>query len=180
MHEQVRTWIAEVLKAHPAVMAVAMRQRAKFEGWLKFELAARMGTSGVNDVAVESGYDGSLSRADICFAFQKRPYLLELKTPNTNFRTPGVEVKGRPLTKNLASITADAEKLRTGSGDGLMAFVLFPIPTGDSRWHEYLQRISKETGINVSPDGHCCRVAVSLGPGESCDAVVCCFPVAGR
>lgn len=58
-----------------------------------------------------------------------------------------------------------------------MAFVLFPIPTGDSRWHEYLQRISKETDINISPVDHCCRGAIVLEPGHSCDAVVCCFPV---
>lgn len=37
----VRQWIVEVIKEHPMVSAIAVRQRAKFEGWLKLELAAK-------------------------------------------------------------------------------------------------------------------------------------------
>jgi len=156
-----------------------MRQRAKFEGWLKFALATHAEASGATDVAVESGYEGSSFRSDILFAFQGCHHLLELKTPNTNYRIPGVQNKHRPITKNIASIVADVKKLRSSNSDGLMAFVLFPVRADDIQWHEYLQRISTATGIHVSPTGHCCRVPVELGVGQSCDAVVCCFPVIG-
>jgi hypothetical protein len=180
MHNIVRTWIADVLKAHPGTMAIAMRQRAKFEGWLKFELAAHAEASGATDVAVEAGYDGSLFRSDIVFAFNGCHHLLELKTPNTNYHIPGVQNKHRPITKNIASIVTDAKKLRNSNANGLMAFVLFPVQAGDTRWHEYLQRISTATGIHLSPTGHCCRVTVELNAVQSCDAVVCCFPVQVR
>ncbi|MDP6547092.1 MAG: hypothetical protein QGH60_24210 [Phycisphaerae bacterium] len=180
MHNIVRTWIADVLKAHPGVMAIAMRQRAKFEGWLKFALAAHAEESGATDVAVEAGYEGSQFRSDVFFAFKGCHHLLELKTPNTNYRMPGVQNMTRPITKNIADIIKDVEKFRSSHVDGLMAFVLFPVRAGDTQWQRYLQRISKATGINLSPTGHCCRVTVALGAVQFCDAVVCCFPVRAR
>jgi len=177
MHNTVRTWIADVLEAHPGVMAIAMRQRAKFEGWLKFALAAHAEASGATSVAVEAGYEGSSFRADIFFAFQGSRHLLELKTPNTNYRMPGVLVLGRPITKNVNDIVADVKKFQSSKTDGLMAFVLFPVRSGDTKWHYHFQRIRTETGVHVSLTEHCRDVTIALGSGHSCDAVVCCFPV---
>lgn len=37
----VRGWIVEVLTSRLDVMRLAVRRRAKLEGWLKFELACR-------------------------------------------------------------------------------------------------------------------------------------------
>src|SRR5690606_11877694 len=40
MHDEVAHWITEIVTARCQLLAVALCQRAKFEGWLKFELAA--------------------------------------------------------------------------------------------------------------------------------------------
>jgi hypothetical protein len=176
MHQLVRTWIVDVLKAHTGLLAVAMRQRAKFEGWLKFELAAHAEAAGATSVEVESGYPDGLSRSDLGFAWAGKKAFLELKTPNTNYRMGGVENKQRPITNNVAGIVEDARKLK-GSGNGVVAFVLFPIPAGDSRWKNYLGRIDYELGIHLSEEEHCWHVNVPLTEGRSCEAIVCCFPV---
>lgn len=54
MHEHVRGWIVDVLARHQPLLAIAFRQRAKFEGWLKFELAACAEESGATSVCVET------------------------------------------------------------------------------------------------------------------------------
>src|SRR5437879_4033446 len=111
----VRQWIVNILEQHQALVAIAVRQRAKFEGWLKFELAAYVAEHGASDIKVESGYSASeaaLGRADVSFTYDGLRYDLELKTPNTNYRLPGVENKTRPITKNIAEIVANSTKLR--------------------------------------------------------------------
>jgi len=39
MHTTCRKWIVEILEKNLSLVALAVRQRAKFEGWLKFEFA---------------------------------------------------------------------------------------------------------------------------------------------
>jgi hypothetical protein len=98
----VRQWITDILKQHQALVAIAVRQRAKFEGWLKFEIAAHLVEHGISAIEVESGYTDSEAppgRADISFTYDILRYDLELKTPNTNYRLPGVVNKHRPITK---------------------------------------------------------------------------------
>jgi hypothetical protein len=176
LHQTVATWIIQVLEAHPAVMGKAMLQRAKFEGWLKFELAALAETCGATEVAVETGYNDR-SRADLSFSYHGITCLLELKTANTSRHVSGIENKKRPLSKNLKSIVDDVTKLQGCDGVGLVAFVLFPIPRDDVRWQDYLEWIFSETGIALSPQEHCRRVPISLGKAQTCEAVVCCFLV---
>ena len=55
MHSTVRDWITKILEERKLLVALAVRQRAKFEGWLKFELAYRAALAGASDVEVESG-----------------------------------------------------------------------------------------------------------------------------
>ena len=62
MHELLRKWIVEILSNRHEVMSVALRQRAKFEGWLKFELAAHAEKCGATHVVVEASLpDGGRS-----------------------------------------------------------------------------------------------------------------------
>lgn len=175
IHEQVRTWIAEILATRDEVVGIAIRQRAKFEGWLKFELAALAESRGAV-ASVESSY-GNRMRADVLIALDERHYLVELKTPNTNWRIGGVQDKVRPITKNIKSIIDDAAKLSGNGNSGVIAFVLFPVPSGDCRWHTYIRRISKGIGRPLTEEGNCSRVQVHLQPDQQCEAVVCCFEV---
>jgi len=176
MHATCREWIVGILESHPTLVALAVRQRAKFEGWLKFELAQCAAKDGADSVEVEPSFDNGRGHSDIAFQFGNTCYYLELKTPNTNWRVPGVANKTRPITENINSIVRDAQKLQDCPGQGIVAFTLFPVPSADNRWKVYLKRIADELDIGLSESRHCTRVNVPLGDGRSCDVVVCCFP----
>ena len=177
MHKTLRQWIVAVLNNHPSITRLALCQRAKFEGWLKFELAAYAESKGATKILLEAPSQFANSqRSDLSFTFQGTVYDVELKTPNTNWRMQGVLNKTRPITKNVASVVADAKKLKKNSQHGLVAFVLFPIPSNDSRWEEYLSRIATDLNREINKDDTCIRVCVQLENQNSADAVVCCFP----
>ena len=82
VQEIVRVWIGEVLRGHPRPVAIAMRQRAKFEGWLKFTLAAIAELKGATDVVVEARTGYALARSDVSFQWHGTRYDVELKTIN--------------------------------------------------------------------------------------------------
>jgi hypothetical protein len=172
--EVVRTWIASIIGSRADVMALAMSQRAKFESWLKFELAARAVKEGARELILEAPSESG-TRADLGFTYESEQYHLELKTVNANWRMDGVQTKTRPITKNIQSVIDDARKLEHCPGKGLVAFVLFPIPVADDRWLVYLDRIGAATGIQLSESRHCTRVTLTLADGNGGQAVVCCF-----
>ncbi len=175
----VRQWIAEIIRAHPALLALAIRQRAKFEGWLKFELAAYAQSKGMQNVSVEAATGDSIrSRGDLTFSYAGGRCDVELKTCNTNWRMPGVLDLTRPITKNIAAVVEDAKKLQACAGKGIIAFCIFPIPCNDMRWTLYLERIAKETCVSLSVDNHSTRVSVSLAGECKADVIVVSFVVA--
>ncbi len=180
MHNIVKEWIVEVLKQHEQLLTIAIRQRAKFEGWLKFELAAVAVRNEAQFIEVESSSgDGIASneRSDLSFFFHDNRYNVELKTANSNWRMPGVQNKVRPITRNIAGIVSDARKLARCSGHGIVAFVLFPIPQQDNRWTEYLERIASELRIPLSEQDHCYRLSIDLEKKQLVDLIVCAFTV---
>jgi hypothetical protein len=134
MDRLIRESISEIIKNHFQLVSIAISQRAKFEGWLKFELADHLKKLGMSNVEVESAYIDSNNRADLGFVYKGIRYDIALKTPNTNWRIKGIENKGRPITKNIDSIINDSKKLEKCVGNGIVTFVLFPIPVGDDRW----------------------------------------------
>lgn len=77
-----------MLEQHRPLLAIAIRQRAKFEGWLKFELALFAEQHGATSVEVEAP-SGSGSRSDLTFLYDGKRYDVELKTANTNWRMNG-------------------------------------------------------------------------------------------
>jgi hypothetical protein len=173
MHTTCRQWIVEVLESHLEVLSLAVRQRAKLEGWLKFELAACAECKGFGPVSVEAGYGEG--RSDITFHADSERFDVELKTSNTNWRIPGVISTTRPITKNIASIITDARKLEAAPGHGIVSFVLFPVPRDDHRWMVYLARIGEALDIPLSEAEHCARVTVPVEANQPCEVVVCCF-----
>lgn len=173
MDKLIREAIVSILKRRNDVLQIAIRQKAKFEGWLKFELASYLESYGMDNVEVESMAGFGKERSDISFFNSGSPYSIELKTPNTNWKMNGVKDIGRPVTKNVNSIIEDTLKLN--SQYGIVAFVLFPIPIGDNRWEIYLSRIMDKTNIELSKEKNCEIVHGTYSEGINCDLVVCTY-----
>ena len=169
----IRKGIAEILKANMMLLQIPIRQKAKFEGWLKFELAHYLEQTGMENVEVETKAIYRRDRTDITFFNNGEPYSIELKTPNTNWKIGGVNKNGRPITKNIQSVIDDAKKLN--SKNGIVAFVLFPIPFGDSRWKFYIDRINEKTDLGVSTENNCEQIDMNVDEVNKCSLVVCSF-----
>jgi len=173
MHNIIIQEIEKVIVDHPDVMKIALRQKAKFEGWLKFELAAQLEKFGMKEIMVEGKARYYHDRTDITFTHDDYPYSLELKTSNTNWKSAGINNAARPITKNIQSIVKDAEKLN--SQYGIVAFVLFPIPMGDVRWEAYIERIVKKTGIEICKKANCKLVKMNIDDCNHCELLICTF-----
>lgn len=50
----IKKTIVDILKNHENVLKISIRQKAKYEGWLKFELASYLEQYGMENVEVES------------------------------------------------------------------------------------------------------------------------------
>lgn len=178
MDELIRNAIFEVLKNHEGILRIAVRQRAKFEGWLKFELASYLEQNGMDNVEVESKFFNRRERTDISFFHQGEPYNLELKTPNTNWMVNGVKSSTRPITKNIESVVEDEVKLRNSKG--IIAFVLFPVPLNDNRWEQYLYRIGEKTKIALDREANCTIMKLKISEKEECSLIICAFKARKR
>jgi hypothetical protein len=176
MDKRLRSWIGAVLEQHRPLLGIAVRQRAKFEGWLKFELALHAEHQGAADVQVEAASDAG-ARSDLSFVYDGQRYDVELKTCNTNYRMKGVLACTRPITKNIAAVVIDGKKLQRCPGEGIVAFCLFPVEAGDSRWMDYLRRIGSGLGVNLSEQESTTRVTLPLKDGHHADIVVATFRV---
>jgi hypothetical protein len=173
MDKIINNAISKILNNRKELLKIPIRQKAKFEGWLKFELAHYLEKIGMESVEVESKRYFKRDRTDITFFYDGNYYSVELKTSNTNWKIKGVQPRTRPITKNIQSIIEDAEKLN--STQGIVAFVLFPIPFGDNRWTEYLVRIKEKTGLEISKESNCNLITLSLNQNEKCQVIVCTF-----
>lgn len=159
--------IETMLSRHPVLVRLVVSQRAKFEGWLKCELAQDLEQMGLGPVQLEPPCGGTAvrpGRADLSFMTGGRRMLLELKTCNTNFRLPGAVSVTRPITKNIQDICDDCVKLRRAGG-GVMAFVAFPLdPTDLAAFQPYLSRVLAAAGRPVARADrlHQCSSRLSL------------------
>lgn len=165
--------IIEILEERKEFLKIAIRQKNKFEGWLKFELAHYLEKMGMESVEVESTVEYKRCRYDISFYHKGDFYRVELKTPNTNWKIDGIKKSGRPITANIASIISDAKKLN--SNYGIVAFVLFPIPVEDDRWKIYIERISTECDIPIDKEKQCKKIRISIDDLNDCELLVCSF-----
>ena len=148
--------LSEVLK-RPA-LEIPVRQRAKFEGWLKVEFAYALEQRGVS-VSLEDGIPRTNHRADIQAKLgADGPALVMLKTINTNFRFNGVDPRHRPITRNISGIIEDLVKLGKGRSPtaGLVVFAIFPVAANEqdrqSALGKYIARIS-QSGCRISRSG---------------------------
>ena len=174
MEKRIRNLIYKILDERKDLLIIPLKQRAKFEGWLKFELAHALVLDGMENVVVEAKYDNSSKRADIMFRLGEKSYKIELKTPNTNWRVDGIENMHRPITKNINSIIHDIYKLNTGdSSIGIIAFVLFPLSSNDEDWKFYIKRISDKTQLNIN-DKHCKTIKI-LKDSQKDNMLICVY-----
>lgn len=117
--------LCTILQGNSSLLKIAIAQRAKFEGWLKFELAHELKKLFYYDTRVEEPVSGF--HIDI----HSNQSLIELKTPNTSYKTKGCVNRTCTITDNINSIIDDINKLNTivpgAYNNGYIAFVLFPV-----------------------------------------------------
>ena len=158
--EYIADTIKKILSKNKDLLEIAFRQRAKFEGWLKFEIAKEFQKSGKDTKVEYSIAKGHVDLfADNC--------LIELKTPNTSYTCERVDPKTRPITKNVNDIIYDINKLgelRKISEDPcydlFIAFVMFPIDKDEdkntkSKYIEHVNRIENHIqaqGLQIIKD----------------------------
>lgn len=146
MEKELNNLIVSILKDNAGLVFIAIKQRAKFEGWLKFQLAHKL-LEEDGKVEVERPYptNGKL-HADI---YAKNAFI-ELKTPNTNYRYKQCISCNRPVTKNITSIIEDINKLRSiEDNEKYIAFVIFPIDQDKKKYREYILRIENEGRVKL-------------------------------
>jgi len=176
MCKLIKEIIVNVLNNHIPLLLLAARGRSKFEDWLKLELANELKGNFFEQVQLEPKLSNN-QFSDIAFEKDGMTYFIELKTANTNWRLPGIENKTRPITLNISSIIEDAKKLKDNKQNGIVSFVLFPVPLDNDNWLVYLNRISEAIGVTLKNEEHCVHVKVALNDGNVCDFIVCCFEV---
>jgi len=120
----------ECLEGNRDKLWLAVKWRAKFEGWLKIELAEALRQRSF-EPRLEIPYwqkERNSKKADISLVIPGRTFHLLLKTANTNWRMKQVENIGRPITLNYEAILDDINSLKTLLTDsqGIVLAVLFP------------------------------------------------------
>lgn len=113
-------------------ISVFVKERAKFEGWLKVELCESL-LKYFQDVIPER------NRIDITFD----NWAIELKTVNTNYRFKNVGYKTRPITMNIEGVINDIKKLEASLNytNKAVLFVAFPAIHNHKDWQIHLKKI---------------------------------------
>lgn len=139
MEKIIFDFIDEILKNNSTRLMVPFQQRAKFEGWLKIELAAKL-YGKFSDTTLEYSYPhNKLSHADIF----SNDYYIELKTSDTDCAYNNCVPGRKRFSNNVSAILDDINKLCTHRYKGIVAFVLFP-------WNKNCQPNIRRIRIRVS------------------------------
>ena len=146
MEQQLNDILVNILTSRQDLVFIAIKQRAKFEGWLKFELANELNNIYSDDTCVEKcmPYKGSEKLVDV---FSNNS-CIELKTPNTSYRHDGCENRTRPITNNIASIIDDINALKKIGVDGYIAFIMFPIDN-NGKYQSHIDKIDAKVENSV-------------------------------
>ena len=114
-----------------------VKNRSKFEGWLKIELCDSL-SKYTDNITPEK------NRIDIVFD----NWALELKTSNTNYIHKNVENKTRPITKNIQGIIKDIHDLKKNTlyQNKAVVFIIFPLSLKEnkSNWEQHISKIKDE------------------------------------
>jgi len=147
------------LKENRSKLQLPVRQRAKFENWLKIELfysiwQKLLHRNHSSEIKIEESYPKKKKlRCDILFAFlRKRHVYLELKTINTSYDCDSdlIPRKTKPIADNVDSVIEAANRLRkfTKKGDQrIVAFVVYPLCEEKlDKWKYHESKINDEIG----------------------------------
>lgn len=145
MEQQLNDILVNILTSRQDLVFIAIKQRAKFEGWLKFELANELRKL-YPDTCVEKcmAYNNSKKLVDVF----SNDSCIELKTPNTSYGHDGCENRTRPITSNIDSIINDINALKKIGVDGYIAFVMFPIDNND-KYQSHIKKIDAKVKNSV-------------------------------
>jgi hypothetical protein len=114
-------------------LSVFVRERKRFEGWIKVELCEIL-SKRFGDVVPED--------KDIDVTFDD--WAVELKPVTTNYVYAGVKTKTKNITNNIDDIVSDIEKLRASTTTNkAVLFVAFPLDHTKPEWKPHLKRISQ-------------------------------------
>ena len=135
--------IQEIIKGNSSLVSIALQQHAKFEGWLKFELANAL-RGRYRDIMVEH----HVKDINILVDIYANESLIELKTINTNY---GVTVP-RTITANVKGVINDINKLKAASSTssyqgGYIAFVMFPLDKSGA-YKKHVDKIVQQIPTN--------------------------------
>jgi len=142
LSSEIQSILKTILLSRKDVALLACQQRAKFEGWLKFELASALkGKVDFDKIILEDSY-ATNGRSDISFEYAGSKWFVEMKTANTNWRAENLENLSRPVTRNMDGIAEDIIVLREKSAParGLAVFCIFPIP--DRLWKNTREQLN--------------------------------------
>ena len=153
--QELENKLADCLSQRKDVLRLPIKQRAKFEGWLKIELATALANDArFKNVRLEETFQRS-KKADLSFSAVGKRFFVQMKTCNTNWRMEEVEERTRPITMNIASVIQDIRSLKELSHAdlGLVVMVLFPVhrkmtdaSPRDKKLDLFLQRIEEAAG----------------------------------
>lgn len=120
--------IDAILKNNQQKLQIPLYQKAKFERWLQIELAAELNKSNPNTTIEYTYPNDRKKRADIFSG----GFLIEIKTPNTNFQCSGISNKYKPFRKNVNSAINDIIRIQNSGQKGIVALVFFPVSNSNS------------------------------------------------
>lgn len=87
----IQSLLKNILLSRKDIALLACQQRAKFEGWLKFELASALYRRfGFEKIIIEDSYTTN-GRSDNSFEFDGAKWFIEMKTANTNWRAENLK-----------------------------------------------------------------------------------------
>ena len=123
-------------------ISIFVRERSKFEGWLKIEVVDTLLDLGIPKERITP----EENRTDIVFELEGKKVGMELKTINTNYIHELVKNKTRPITKNIEGILDDINKLKrnTEFHERVIVFVVFPLSEKNEKfWRKHIEKIKK-------------------------------------
>lgn len=157
MAKKLFSLIHSCLKENRNKLHLAVRQRAKFEDWLKIELFYSIWQKLLHgnqdsEIEIERPYPKNKQlRCDIFFATpQKRHVYLELKIINTSYDCDSylIPKKAKPITKNVQSVIEASERLRKFTNkkdEKIVAFVVYPLCREKlGNWQKHESKINEQ------------------------------------